>query len=99
MCYGMMMRAFIGTVGRSGLLGLIAEDVAPPDAWRLCASEQFPRPTSTVWALLHDQDAELIRSEVGAGRHEEACGLLLNRAVELLTLASATSWLASGDSP
>ena len=82
------MRAFVGTADRSGLFHIVAEDVVPPDVLGLYAAERFPRPTSTVWALLHDQDAEMIRAEVGAGRYQDACALLLNRAVELVALAS-----------
>ena len=39
--------------------------------------------------LLDDGDAESIRSEVAAGHHDAACGLLLNRAIELLSIAAA----------
>ena len=82
------MRAFVGTADRSGLFHIVPEDAFPPDVLSLYATERFPRPTSTVWALLHDQDAEMIRAEVGAGRYQDACALLLNRAVELVALAS-----------
>jgi hypothetical protein len=82
------MRAFVGTADRSGLFHIIAEDAVHPDVLGFYATERFPRPTSTVWALLHDQDAEMIRAEVGAGRYQDACALLLNRAIELVTLAS-----------
>jgi hypothetical protein len=43
-----------------------------------------------VWALLHNRDADAIRSCVAAGRHADARGLLLNRAVELISLVTAT---------
>jgi hypothetical protein len=46
-------------------------------------------PTTLVWALLADADAEDLRTDVDAGRHAEACGLLLNRAVELISLGAA----------
>ena len=48
------------------------------------------RPTTLVWALLHNRDADAIRSCVAAGRHADARGLLLNRAVELISLVTAT---------
>jgi hypothetical protein len=82
------MQAFIGTADRSGLFHIIPEDTIRPDVLSLYVMERFPWPTSTVWALLHDQDAEMIRAEVGAGRYQDACALLLNRAVELVALAS-----------
>jgi hypothetical protein len=42
-----------------------------------------------AWTLLDDGDAESMRSEVANGHHDAACGLLLNRAIELLSLAAA----------
>ena len=53
------------------------------------ARGRFARPTTVTWALLDDGDAESIRSEVAIGRHDAACGLLLNRAIELLSIAAA----------
>ena len=50
---------------------------------------RFARPTTVAWALLDDGDAESIRSAVATGHHDAACGLLLNRAIELLSLAAA----------
>ena len=50
---------------------------------------RFARPTTVAWTLLEDGDAESIRSEVAAGHHDTACGLFLNRAIELLSLAAA----------
>ena len=55
----------------------------------VATSNRFARPTTVAWALLDDGDAESIRSEVAAGHHDAACGLLLNRAIELLSLAAA----------
>src|SRR3954453_23572356 len=94
----MIMRAFIGTVYRSGLLGILPEDAVPTDVLSLWAREPFPWSTSSVWALLHDQDAEVIRAEVGAGHYQDACALLLNRAVELLSLAAVNQEFAGSSS-
>jgi hypothetical protein len=47
-----------------------------------------------VWALLDDEDAEAIRVDLIAGHHRDACNLLLNRAVELLSLLSILPNLA-----
>jgi hypothetical protein len=66
------MRAYVGTADRSGLFHIVPEDTVPPDVLSLYATEPFPWPTSAVWALLHDQDAEMIRAEVGAGRYQDA---------------------------
>jgi hypothetical protein len=44
---------------------------------------------TAVWVLLDDEDAEVIRADLTAGHHRDSCNLLLNRAVELLSLLSA----------
>jgi hypothetical protein len=46
------------------------------------------RSSTLVWALVADEDAEAIRADLSAGRHRDSCNLLLNRAVELLSLLS-----------
>ena len=43
---------------------------------------------TAVWALLDDEDTEAIRVDLTAGHYRDACNLLLNRAVELLSLLS-----------
>jgi hypothetical protein len=84
------MQAFVAVADHSGLRRLVPEDAVPADVLGRYARGQFPRPTTVVWALLDPGDAEAIRAEVGAGRHHNACGLLLNWAVELLSLAAAS---------
>ena len=44
--------------------------------------------TTVVRVLLDDRDAEVIRAKVIAGHFDDACGQLLNRAIELVTLGS-----------
>src|SRR3954469_12173927 len=83
------MRAFVATVDHSGLRRLVPEEAALLDLPDLAARSGYARRTTVVWALLDPGDAEAIRAEVGAGRHRDACGLLLNTAVELLPLAAA----------
>jgi hypothetical protein len=50
---------------------------------------RFVLPTTVAWVLLEDGDAEAIRAEIAAGRTGAARGLLLNRAVELISLGAA----------
>ena len=52
------------------------------------------RSTTAVWVLVNDEDAEAIRANLSAGYPGHACDLLLNRAIELLPLASVTPDLA-----
>src|SRR4051794_7406679 len=85
------MRAFVCEVDHSGLRRLVPEELVPGDALAWYARARFPRPTTVAWALLADGDAEDLRAEVRAGRHHAACGLLLNRAVELIGLGAAAS--------
>ncbi len=88
-CYDRTMRAFLCEVDEAGLRRLIPEDVLAGDGVRGYLRHRFARPTTVAWTLLDYGDAESIRSEVAAGHHEAACGLLLNRAIELLSLAAA----------
>ena len=88
-CYDRTMRAFICEVDATGLRRLLSEDVLAGDGVRCYLRHRFARPTTVAWTLLDDGDAESIRSEVAAGHHEAACGLLLNRAIELLSIAAA----------
>ena len=88
-CSDPTMRAFICEVDETGLRRLLSEDVLAGDGVRGYTRHRFARPTPVAWTLLADGDAESIRSEVAAGHHEAACGLLLNRAIELLCLAAA----------
>ena len=88
-CYDSTMRAFICEVDKTGLRRLVSEDVLAGDGVRGYLRRRFARPTTVAWTLLDDGDAESIRAAVAAGHHEAACGLLLNRAIELLSLAAA----------
>jgi len=83
------MRAFICEVDETGLRRLISEDVLAGDGVYCYTRHRFARPTTVAWTLLDDGDAESIRSEVAAGHHKAACGLLLNWAVELLPITAA----------
>jgi hypothetical protein len=84
------MQAFVAVADHSGLRRLVSEDAVPADVLGRYARGQFPRPTTVVWALLDPGDAEAIQAEVGAGRHHDACSLLLIWAVELLSLAAVS---------
>jgi hypothetical protein len=85
--YDRTMRAFLCEVDETGLRRFLTEDVLAGDGVRGYLRHRFARPTTVAWTLL-DGDAESIRSAVAAGHHEAACGLLLHRAIELLSLAA-----------
>jgi hypothetical protein len=72
----------------------LPEDVIPRDLLRHAVRAGLTHLTTAVWALLAAEDAEAIRADLNAGRPGEACNLLLNRAVELLPLSSASPDLA-----
>jgi hypothetical protein len=82
------MRAFVCEVDHHGLRRLLPEDLLPAEELRRLARDSSRRPAAVVRALLDETDAEDLRAEVAAGRYGDACGTLLNRAVELLPLAS-----------
>jgi hypothetical protein len=79
------MRAYAGPVDQRGLRWFPPEEVIPRDLLRHAVSAGWTYSTTAVWALLADEDAEAIRADLSAGRHRDACNLLLNRAVELLS--------------
>jgi hypothetical protein len=83
------MKAFVGEVDHGGLRRFIPETAIPRDELDHLARGPSPRPSAVVWILLDDRDAEAVRTEVFAGRHHDACGLVLNRAVELIPIAAA----------
>jgi hypothetical protein len=83
------MRAFICEVDETALRRLLPEDMLAGDGVRGYTRHRFARPTTVAWTLLDDGDADSIRSEVAAGHHDAACGLLLNRAIERLSISAA----------
>jgi hypothetical protein len=83
------MRAFLCEVGHDGLRRLLPEVEAPFDVRPQPERAWHERPTALVWALLAEDDAEDLRADVEAGRHAEACGLFLNRALEIIALGDA----------
>src|SRR5262249_38161955 len=87
--YDPTRRAFLCEVDETGLRRLLPEDMLAGDGVHGSPRHRFARPTTVAWTLLADGDAESIGSEVAAGHHNAACGLLLNRAIELLSLAAA----------
>ena len=90
------MRAYAGTVDQRGLRWFLPEEAIPRDLLRHSVVAGLTRSTTAVWALVADEDAEAIRADLSAGRHRDACNLLLNRAVELLPLSSGAPELADG---
>ena len=88
------MRAYAGTVDQRGLRWFLLEEVIPRDLLRHSVVAGLTRSTTAVWALVADEDAEAIRADLSAGRHRDACNLLLNHAVELLPLICSSSDLA-----
>ncbi len=86
------MKAIVGEVDSYGLRRLLPADTDPDTLLPPDPAARLARPTTLVWALLDEDAAEDLRADVRAGRHREACGLLLNRAVELITLAAAAPW-------
>jgi hypothetical protein len=79
-----------------GLRWFLPEEVIPKDLLPHSVGAGLTRSSTLVWALVADEDAEAIRADLSAGRHRDACNLLLNRAVELLPLSSGAPDLADG---
>ena len=88
-CSDRPMRAFVCEFDGHGLRRLVPEDLVPGDELVQYARARSRRSATTAaWALLAEGDAEDLRAVGHAGRHREACGLFLNRAVELLSLGA-----------
>jgi hypothetical protein len=85
------MRAFVCEVDIRGLHGFLPEHLLPAEELARLARAPRRQSSAVVWALLDETDADDVRAEVGAGRHRDACGLLLNLAVEILPIAAAVS--------
>lgn len=82
------MRTFFCEIDHTGLCRFIPEHLLPSDELRRLTAGFGRRPTSHFWTLLGDDDADDIRADIDAGRHAEACGLVLNRAVEIISLGA-----------
>ena len=67
---------------------MLAEDVLPTGLLRHEVRRRWSESTTAVWALLDDEAAAAIRADLIGGHPRDACNLLLNRAVELLSLRS-----------
>ena len=83
MCYGSPMRAYLGQIDPFGPRRFLAEDAIPLELVGQIAREWSSPSTATIRAVLADEDAELLRREIRADAHGEACSLLLDRAVEV----------------
>ncbi|MDG3008419.1 hypothetical protein [Paludisphaera mucosa] len=92
------MRAFVGEIDHTGLRRFIPEDQVARNELHRLTRRRHPGPSAFVWTLLADEDAEDLRVDVGTGRHAEAYSLLLNRAVELISLRDAASGCARAES-
>src|SRR4051812_47376755 len=83
MCYRLLMRAYVAQVTQSELRRFVPEDALPGDILRHLIAEWTSPVTAAIRAVLGEEDAEAVREELAADRHREACGVLLDRAVEV----------------
>jgi hypothetical protein len=77
------MRAYIAQVRESELRQFVAEDAVPEDVLSQLIREWSLPAATALRAVLGDEDAEAVREELHAGRNHDACGVLLDRAVEV----------------
>jgi hypothetical protein len=87
-CYDDLMKAYVGCIDHSGLQRFLPEGKLPRGVLQELAVGWSSPTTTPVWAVLTAHDAEAVRQDLEAGCPRAACGLLLNRAVELLPLAA-----------
>ena len=91
MCYRSPMRAYLAQVTHSELRRFVPEDLIPEDLRRQLIREWSSPATIVLGAVLDDEDAEAVREGLAAGRHGEACGVLIDRAVEVHRIVSDIS--------
>jgi hypothetical protein len=80
------MRAYVAQVAESELRQFVAEDALPEDVLADLIREWSLPERTAVWAVLDDDAAQVVREELAAGRQRDACGVLLDRAVEVRPL-------------
>jgi hypothetical protein len=83
------MRAYVGHVESAGLRRFVAEDVLPGEVLRDLVRGWSSATATVVLAVIAEDAAEEIRRALRADRPDTACGVLLNRAVELMPLRPA----------
>ena len=76
LCYDQPLRTYVGRVEHTRLRRFLPEDVLPSGLLQELVLGWFSRSTTTVWAVVAENNAEAIRREVRAGCHRDACGLL-----------------------
>jgi hypothetical protein len=82
------MKAYVGCVDHTGLQRFLPEGELPRGVLQELALRWSSPTTTPVWAVLTAIDAEAVHRDLEAGCPRAACGLLLNRAVEILSLAA-----------
>jgi hypothetical protein len=83
------MRAYIAQVDQCELRQILAEDALPEETVGQLLQEWSLPPTMSLWAVLPEEAAEAVREELAAGRPRDACGLLLDRAVEVRPIVAS----------
>jgi hypothetical protein len=85
----------LGQVDRTGLRRFLFEDVIPPDSIGPLVRERSSPTTTVIRAVVSNEDTEAHRHVLRAGDHGEACSLLLDRAVEVLTIGKSVPRIPS----
>jgi hypothetical protein len=80
------MKAYVAQLAQTELRQFVSEDALPEDVMADLIREWSLPERTAVWAVLDDDAAQVVREELAAGRHREACGILLDRAVEVRPL-------------
>ena len=78
------MRAYVGQIDQHGLRRFLLEDAVPGDLMQQLVREWSSAWTTVICAVVAENDAESIRRELAADRHDAACNLPQNRAFEVL---------------
>lgn len=96
-CYDRPMKVFVCEIDTQGLRRVLPDGILPAGELSRLARDSARRLTVLVWTLLEEAGAESLRAEIGSGRIGDTCGLLFNRAVELLSITAAVPPRADQD--
>lgn len=83
---GLVMKAYLGRVGYSGLQGFFVEDVIPGSLLPELIHEWTCPTTSIIRTIVAEDGAEESRWQLVDDHYDVAANLLLNRAIEILAL-------------
>ena len=94
------MKAYVAQLAHADteLHHFVSEDALPKDVLSDLIREWSLPERTAVWVVLDDDAAQVVREELAAGRQRDACGVLLDRAVEVRQIVPEVPGSSSSES-